>query len=161
MIEALNYGSHLPPLMACTAVCGGPVLEIGSGNFSTPCLHSLCAALGLPLTTTELEDAWREQFVHFADHSHRVLKQTDELLRELAAQQWGLVLVDDQPQTRIDRLDMFFDSARFILFHDANFDDYREPLERWVAARNCNHRIYTKVGPHTLVVSKSHSIPQF
>lgn len=161
MIESLNYGSHLPALMACAAVCNGPILEIGCGHFSTPCLHSLCAALKLPLVTTEMEDVWRSQFLDFASDTHSVLKQTDALLGELASRQWGLVLVDDQPDTRIDRLNLFFESARFVLFHDANFPQYDQVLKDWIAARKCYHRVYTRVGPYTLAVSKTHPIPDF
>lgn len=162
MIETLNYGSHLPALMACTAVCGGPVLEIGSGNFSTPCLHSLCSALNLPLVTTEIEDSWREQFMEYSTPSHKVLRQTDELLMELATQQWGLVLVDDQPDTRVDRLNMFFNSARFVLFHDANFPQFDQTLKEWVSTHQCHHRMFApKHGPYTLVVSKTHALPNF
>lgn len=157
----LNYGSHLPALMACAAVCEGPVLEIGCGHFSTPCLHALCSALGLPLVTTELEDSWRSQFLDFETPTHRVMKQTDALLVELAERQWGLVLVDDWPGTRIDRLNLFFDSARFVLFHDCNFPEYKQVLEDWVAARQCHHRTYTRYGPYTLAVSKTHPIPEF
>ncbi len=160
-IETLNYGSHLPALMACTAVCEGPVLEIGCGHFSTPCLHSLCAVLGLPLVTTELEDSWREQFMCYESQGHQILKQTDALLADFAARQWGLVLVDGQPDTRVDHLNLFFDSARFVLQHDSNFPQYKEVLEAWVAARKCYHRTYTRVGPYTLAVSKTHPIPDF
>lgn len=156
----LNYGSHLPPLMACTAVCEGPVLEIGCGNFSTPCLHSLCAALNLPLVTTELEDSWRAQFESYETPRHRVLRQTDTLLEEFAKGQWGLVFVDDQPDLRISHLDLFFNSARFVLFHDFNYPGF-ESLPDWIAARQCFHRIYTRMGPHTLAVSKTHPIPDF
>ncbi len=156
----LNWGSHLPALMACTAVCGGSVLEIGCGHFSTPCLHSLCAVLGIPLVTTEFEDIWREQFLSYASPTHQVLKQTDALLAKLATRQWGLVLVDDQPDTRIDRLNMFFGSARFVLFHDANFPGF-ESLGAWVASKQCHHRTYTRYGPYTLAVSKTHTIPDF
>lgn len=161
MVETLNWGSHLPALMACTAICEGPVLEIGCGHFSTPCLHSICAALGFPLTTAELDDSWREQFAGYATPGHRVLKQSDDLLVELSRQQWGLVLVDDQADTRVDRLNMFFNSARFVLFHDANFPEYKQVLEEWVAGRECFHRTYTQYGPHTLAVSRTHAIPEF
>lgn len=161
MIEALNYGSHLPALMSCVAVCDGPVLEIGCGNFSTPCLHALCSTLHLPLVTTELEDSWRGQFTSYASPSHQVLKQTDELLAELATQRWGLVFIDDQPDSRLGHLDAFFDKAKFVLHHDANFPQYLKPLEEWVAARKCHHRYYTRVGPWTLAVSKTRPIPEF
>jgi hypothetical protein len=161
MIETLNWGSHLPALMACAAVCEGPVLEIGCGHFSTPCLHAICSALNLPLVTTELDDSWREQFTSYSTHGHQVLKQTDALLQELAKQQWGLVFVDDQADTRVDRLNLFFDSARFVLFHDANFLEYKQILDEWIAGRGCFNRTYTRYGPFTLVVSKTHPIPEF
>jgi hypothetical protein len=161
MIEILNWGSHLPALMACTALCEGPVLEIGCGHFSTPCLHSICGALKLPLVTTEIEDVWREQFTSYASPTHQVFKQTDALLQEFAKQKWGLVLVDDQPQTRIERFKLFLDSARFVLFHDANIPEYQQALDALVAAQGCNHRYYTRVGPWTLAVSKTHPIPEF
>lgn len=156
----LNYGSHLPALMACAAVCEGPILEIGCGHFSTPCLHALCAALGLPLVTTELDDSWREQFGDFATPMHSVLKQTDALLAELAQRQWGLVLVDDWPDARMGHLNAFFGSARFVLFHDANLPGF-ESLSGWLAAHPCHHRTYTRYGPYTLAVSKTHPIPKF
>lgn len=159
MIETLNWGSHLPALMACTAVCEGPVLEIGCGHFSTPCLHALCSALGLPLTTTEATDTWRNQFAGYATQDHRILKQTDELLHGLAWGQWGLVLVDDQAENRLGWMDLFFDRTRYLLFHDCNFPEYDQPLKKWVAERGCHHRIYTLYGPHTLIVSKTHPIP--
>lgn len=167
MIETLssdqpfNYGSHLPALMACTAVCEGPVLEIGCGHFSTPCLHALCAALKLPIVTTELDDSWREQFMDFNIAGHSVLKQTEELLKDLVAQPWGLVLIDDWPDNRMGHLNAFLGSARFVLMHDVNFPQYHQAIEDWLSANPCHHRTYTRYGPHTLVVSKSHHIPEF
>ena len=160
MIETLNYGSHLPALIACVAVCEGPVLEIGCGHFSTPCLHSLCAALRLPLFTTEIEDSWREQFMPYHGPAHSVIKQTDALLEMYANRQWGVVLVDDQPDKRMDHLNLFFNSARFVLFHDSNYPGY-EGLADWIAARNCYNRTYTRIGPYTLAVSKNRPIPEF
>lgn len=161
MIETLNWGSHLPPLMACAAICEGPVLEIGCGHFSTPCLHAVCTARRIQLVTVELEDSWRDLFAGYQTPLHAVLKQSDALLQELCKKQWGVVLVDDVADTRINRLDMFFDSAQFVLFHDSNFDEYRDKLKAWVEAKQCFHRYYTAYGPHTLVVSKTHPIPEF
>lgn len=158
--QPLNYGSHLPALMACTAVCGGPVLEIGCGHFSTPCLHALCAALNLPLVTTELDDSWREQFLGFSTPMHSIFKQTHAVLEEFSKQKWGLVLIDDYPPFRMDHLNAFFDSARYVLFHDANYPGF-ESLIDWLADRKCYQRTYTRYGPYTLAVSKTHPIPEF
>lgn len=159
-IETLNWGSHLPALMACVAICDGPVLEIGCGHFSTPCLHALCSALGLSLTTLETEDAWRSQFSDYESPGHRVLKQTTDLVRELAKQKWGVVLIDDIPDNRLGWLPLFFNSTKYLLFHDCNFPQYAVPTADWLAMNPCNHRIYTRYGPWTLVISKDHPIPE-
>ena len=158
--ETLNWGSHLPALMACVAIGGGPVLEIGSGHFSTPCLHALCSALGHPLVTLEMYDEWRTQFMDYERPWHRVLKQTDEVVREFSKQRWGVVLIDDQADNRLDWLDLFFNSTEFMLFHDCNFPQYAVPTSEWLTRNPCNSRIYTRYGPHTLVISKNHQIPE-
>lgn len=158
-IETLNWGSHLPALMACVAVCDGPVLEIGSGHFSTPCLHAVCSALGLPLMTIEADDSWRTLFTDYENSMHRVLKQTNELVMELSKQKWGVVLIDDQPDNRLGWLTPFFNSSKYVLFHDCNFPQYAVPIADWLAANPCNSRFYTKYGPWTLIVSKEHPIP--
>lgn len=158
--QPLNYGSHLPALMACAAVCEGPVLEIGCGHFSTPCLHALCAALKLPLVTTELDDSWREQFEDFQTDNHRIIKQTPGVLAAHSWGKWGLVFIDDHPDLRIGHLNMFFDSARFLIFHDVNFPGFEE-IPKWLEERGCYHRTYTRYGPYTLAVSKTHPIPEF
>ena len=159
-VETLNWGSHLPALMACVAVGGGPVLEIGSGHFSTPGLHAICSAMKIHLTTIEMDDAWRNQFTEYESPSHRVLKQTDELVRELGKQKWGVVLIDDQADNRLAWLDVFFNATNYMLFHDCNFPQYAAPTSDWLARNPCNHRIYTKYGPYTLVVSRDHQIPE-
>jgi hypothetical protein len=136
------------------------VLEIGCGNFSTPCLHALCSALGHPLVTLEADDSWRSQFTGYEDAGHRILKQTNELVMEMSKQNWGVVLIDDQPDNRLGWLPLFFSAARFVLFHDANFPQYSVPTAEWLSANPCNHRFYTMVGPWTLVISKEHQIPE-
>ncbi len=160
MIETLNWGSHLPALMACVAVGDGPVLEIGCGHFSTPCLHAICSALKLPLTTIEADDAWRMQFTEYEGPGHRVMKQTDDLVRVLGEMKWGVVLIDDQADNRLGWLDVFFHSTKYMLFHDCNFPQYAVPTAEWLKANPCNHRIYTRYGPYTLVISKDHQIPE-
>jgi hypothetical protein len=158
-IETLNWGSHLPALMACVAVGDGPVLEIGCGHFSTPCLHAICSALGHPLVTLEMDDGWRSKFDDYESAGHRVLKQTDEVVRKFAEQKWGVVLIDDQADNRLEWVGVFFNSARYVLFHDCNFPQYGEALNKWLAENPCNSSIYTRYGPHTLVISKEHQIP--
>lgn len=162
--QGLAWGSHLPALMACVAASEGPVLEFGSGHYSTPCLHALCAVLGRELVTVEPYDAWRELFECYASPTHRVMKLTEGLDRELAKRQWGVVFVDDAADARTARAEIFYRSAQFMLFHDYNFPDQKPALDTWLANNPCQSFIYQPPSlevPQTLIVSKGFPIPVF
>jgi len=90
---------------------------------------------------------------------HSVQKQTDKLLHEYSKQHWGVVLIDDQADNRLSWISLFFNSARYVLFHDSNFPQYKQALDDWLVSNPCNSRVYTRYGPYTLVISKEHQIP--
>lgn len=163
--QGLSWGSHIPALIACTAASTGPVLEFGSGNYSTPCLHALCAVQGRELVTVEPEDAWREKFECYASPSHKVLKLVDGLAEELAKQQWGVVFVDDALDVRAGRAPMFFQNAQFMVFHDYQLPGHEQlldaPLDAWMEEVGCRRYTYSVYGPRTLIISKDHEIPVF
>jgi len=158
---SMDWGSHLPALVACVAACDGPVLEIGAGHHSTPVLHSLCAVLGKQLVTVEAEDLWREVFADYATDGHKILKQTDELLVALASEKWGVVFVDDLKGPRDDRARMFCRSSQFMVFHDYSMPFFGEPLDAWLGSEKFNSFVYRRYDPHTLVVSAGSDIPVF
>lgn len=159
--QGSDWGSHLPALMACIAASEGPVLEIGAGHFSTPCLHALCSTLKRQLVTTEVEDLWRMEFMNYANDWHQIMRQTEEKLQQLSQQQWGVVFVDDLASTRANRAELFYDSAQFMVFHDYNFPQFRPELDAWIAGKNCKTYVYKQYAPHTLIVSKNTDIPNF
>jgi hypothetical protein len=159
--EGLAWGSHLPALLACVAASKGPVLEFGSGNYSTPCLRAVCEVLGRELVTVEKVDSWRAQFEIYQHPLHRVLKLTPGLAESLSQQQWGVVFVDDAADDRHARADLFYNTAEFMVFHDYNFDDMKPGFDKWLAENECHHFVYTLCGPYTLLVSKNREIPTF
>ena len=156
-----EWGSHLPALIACVSACDGPMLEIGCGHYSTPCLHAICAVQGKQLITLEVEDSWRNQFARYKASFHYLTKQTEDVLRECAQKKWGVVFVDDLAGSRASRAEMFFDSADFMLFHDCNFPQFAPALSSWLDSHPCNFRRYDAYSPHTLIVSKTREIPDF
>jgi hypothetical protein len=158
---SMDWGSHLPALVACVAACDGPVLEIGAGHHSTPILHSLCAVLGKQLVTVEAEDVWREVFADYATDGHKVLKQTEELLVTLASENWGVVFVDDLKGPREDRARLFCRSSQFMVFHDYSMPFFGGPLDEWLGSEKFNSFVYRRYDPHTLVVSAGSAIPVF
>jgi len=159
--EGLAWGSHLPALMACVAASEGPVLEFGAGNYSTPCLRAVCDVTGRELVTVEKDDIWRERFTSYSSPTHQVLKLEPGLAEKLAERKWGVVFVDDYSEDRHARAGIFLNSAKFIVFHDYNFDDMKPGFDDFLSKNDCHHYVYRVYGPHTLIVSKEHQIPAF
>ena len=148
--------------MACVVHSKGPVLEIGVGHYSTPCLHAVCEVLGRNLVSVEANPEWLAQFTHYTTDRHKLDRQTDATLDELAMLRWGVVFVDDLGgETRVKRLEKFFNSADYMLFHDYQFPQIKEDLDRWLEGKHRFTRVYDNYQPHTLIVSKDYPIPAF
>ena len=54
------YGSHQKVLLYMAAISKGPILELGSGDFSTAQLHEL----GRKLTTYDNNQEWLNKYIH-------------------------------------------------------------------------------------------------
>lgn len=94
IVKFTGYHSHLPALVGAFTRTEGPVLEIGSGVFSTPVLHDLAAKADRRLVTYEENGAWAKAIstkVAGPNHEFRVVESYDDM--ELI-EPWGLALVD-------------------------------------------------------------------
>ena len=159
--EAISWGSHLPVLAGCVARCPGPVLEIGCGDYSTPTLHAIvgAAAGSRRMVTVEKQEAWLEKFADYRCEWHRLERQTEEVLEELAGRRggWGVVFVDENPgeETRVRRLAAFASEADYVVLHDYSHPPIRSELDEWLAGPGLHyHRAeYGRYTPTTLVVS--------
>lgn len=52
------YASHLPLLAYAAAFTSGPILELGTGDYSTPLLHQWARHNGRPVISVENDAAW-------------------------------------------------------------------------------------------------------
>ena len=151
-------GSHLPLLLACVAATTGPVLEIGVGHGSTPCLHSVCCP-NRKLVSLEEDAKWLETFKAGECDGHTVELDSPAHLAELATQRWGVVFIDDSPgPPRADHVRMF-PVADYVVVHDAEGEDIMVPT-RPVIAGVPHQFIYKTFFPWTLAVSLTHPIPR-
>ena len=67
------YGTHQPLLMLAIANTDGPILELGSGHYSTPLLHAFAKKRGLLTIDNNLD--WLAQFRSLESKWH-VFNQT-------------------------------------------------------------------------------------
>lgn len=121
-----TYSSHLPILIKILLLSEGPVLELGSGVFSTPVMHWLCLEAKRPLITYENDRDHFEMNKVFESKTHefRFVNNWDEA--KIETMHWGAAFVDHEPRerrkTEIARLAQIAD---YVVVHDTEPDhDY-------------------------------------
>ena len=155
MSVATQWQSHLPALLACIAVTGGDVLELGIGHFSTPHLHAFCLASGRVLVSVEPDASWLGEF------KGRYGSQMHWFSDRIPDKRFSVALVDHSPggMNRADALRQLVEVCEFVVVHDAqkdaeNFQAIEPMLE------GLNWHLCTDYFPHTLVASKTRQIPE-
>ena len=117
------YSSHLPILIKVLQVSQGPVLELGSGVFSTPVMHWLCLEAKRPLVTYENIKEHFEMNKIFETKTHEIKFVSDWNEAKIEGVHWGVALVDHEPRERraveIARLAQIAD---YVVVHDTEPD---------------------------------------
>lgn len=65
-----SYGTHVAPLVTVLMNTQGPVLELGSGDFSTTILHAICARMNRFLLSIESDKEWMRFFIDLENEWH-------------------------------------------------------------------------------------------
>lgn len=115
-----SYGTHNPVLIKAIQNTQGTVVEFGSGIFSTPLLHWLCA--GRKLITYEDD----KEYYNFANqfrsrnHSVRLIDNWDSI----PIYPWSVVLIDHKTERRkLDALRV--KDSEIVILHDSETDTYK------------------------------------
>lgn len=120
-------GSHIPILCKAFENCEGPILEMGTGLYSTAILDMVCRHTGRRVYSLENDPIWYEQaHAKYQSDYHDVVFISDWNDADIDNAQWGLVLIDHRPANRRHR-DMIRlkDNAHYILAHDSELKDHR------------------------------------
>lgn len=119
-----NWSSHLPILVKVLNISRGPVLEMGTGLFSTPVMHWLCLDAGRPLISYENNKSYYDQCKSFEADGHKLILVEDWDKAEIENTHWGAVLIDHEPAERrsID-IKRLAGSADYIIVHDSEAEE--------------------------------------
>lgn len=113
-----EYTTFIPVLLKVMEATRGPVLELGSGVFSTPLLHWLCAEKRRELWTFEESSEYFEFAKKFQSRTHHVRQvQSWDFLKELDGE-WSVALID-QLHDRGKTAEMLKDKVDYIILHDS------------------------------------------
>lgn len=153
MKMSARYGSHLPVLISIVNATSGPILELGTGLFSTPYLHFACLPTKRRLVSYDSDEGWIHNFKDFRSDFHEVIF-IDDWDKLDTNGQWDIVLVDHGPDERRQvEAKRFAGNAKYIILHDSNpeYDYLYKYSEVYPLYRN--RFDYNSLHPNTTVLS--------
>ena len=123
------FATHISILLACLEHTQGPVLELGSGLFSTPVIAAF--AVDRFVRTIESDPNWHARVCQFCNvqpvtkHRHQVVYVPDYEDAPIADHHWSVVLLDHEPPARrgIDAARLR-DNCQLLIGHDSQHPDY-------------------------------------
>lgn len=149
------FATHMPALLACLEHTAGPVLELGSGWFSTPVVAAF--ATDRLVRTIETNPEWYSRisslgtYQPITRHRHQFVFVPDYDDAPILEQAWDIVIPDHEPPARRghDALRLR-ERCRFMIGHDSEHPDYHYSE----AFDQCRHRFTdSRRLPWTTVVS--------
>jgi hypothetical protein len=149
--------TYMPMLIRFIEVTDKPILECGSGLFSTPFLHWYCRERNLPLFTYEDNEEYFPFAKQFRSRNHHVRFIKD--WNEIEKRHWGVVLIDQGEgkkgiDDRIKTAIALKDSADYIVMHDSQFKDmYKDVYPHFKYRYD-----WKDCKPWTTVVSNFHNL---
>lgn len=152
-------GSHLPCLMKAVKNTVGPIVEIGTGMYSTTFLHWFCYASKRPLVSYEDNPRWIGFAQQFEADFHKVIFVEDYGKIDLS-QPWSVALIDHDA---IDGRKRWQDAERvthaeYVVCHDAEGrSDRKYGYSKIVGLYRWRYE-YADAYPHTAVFSNLHDL---
>lgn len=148
----LRHGSHLPVLHRMVAGSDGPILELGSGFYSTPFLHWACFRSQRRLCTYESNPAFHAAFNGWSCHWHRLVL-IDDWDEVDVRPEWSVVLIDHEPEER-RRIDISrVTHAKLVVVHDTEPQSERKYGYESVYGLYKYRYDFRDAFPHTSVLS--------
>lgn len=145
--------SHLFVLVRAMEQSEGPVLEMGTGYYSTPVLHWLCGLMNRKLVSYDTEAKWAKLAKdNYENDFHTVIHLEDLDKADIENTKWGLVLIDHSPHARrpVDA-HRVKNNATFVVMHDTEPNAERlyhySPVygKYKYVYQDCNHYPWTAV----------------
>jgi len=141
--------THLPILMRLVNMTDGPILELGTGVFSTPYLHWVCFEKKRKLVSYEEKLSYFEMVKQYICDYHAIYIDWNKIDQE----HWSIVLVDHYPPNRKEAIKRLANSADYIILHDSD-DEYDESYKYSEIYPLFKYRYdFDKVLPRTTVLS--------
>lgn len=150
-------GSHMPVLIKLVQMTTGPILELGSGFFSTSFLHWACFPTKRRLVSYENVPDYFPYLEASKDDFHEVHCLPDWSGVDWSAP-WTIAFVDNDPEPERRLLIPKLAHAEYVVVHDV---ERRRNGFDLVFAQFKYHFRWRGALPHTSVLSNTHDLRGF
>lgn len=116
MDTTTGYWTHQAPLINAVLHTEGVILELGSGDYSTPLLHELCRPTKRRLITCDSEESWLTYYLPLVTDWHDLIlvKDWDDINGH-----FGLVFIDHVTERRVVDLRRLKSFTDVFVVHDS------------------------------------------
>jgi len=162
-MSSFRFGSHLPVLMKAVQKSSGPILELGSGLYSTVYLHWACFHDKRPLTTIESKHKYYKEIRRLRCDWHKIeCVKTWERAEPYFKQDWSVVLIDQGPGNNREIAAKQLTHADYVVMHDTECPleygyDAVYPLFKY----RFDYTPPERATPSTSVLSNKHDLKGF
>lgn len=119
------FASHQKVLLYALNLNDKPILELGSGDASTPLIHAVVAPKRLKILTLDQNLEWLKKYTYLKNEFHSFGYYSDEDIYSFYAsdsEQWGLVFIDNGTwNARTEAVKKYADIADYIILHDCDY----------------------------------------
>jgi hypothetical protein len=147
-------------LLKVLRMTSGSVLELGVGWFSTPMLHYICMDMNRVLISYDSDKKFVDKFKEFSNDTHKI-EFIEDWDKADILKPWSMAFIDHSPGPRrgmdAGRLSQY---AEYVICHDSeqkrdHIYEYGKIYSLFKYRWN-----YTKLWPHTVVLSNFHDLSQ-
>lgn len=142
--------THFPLLIKCVLATDGPILEMGTGFFSTPLLHWLASERQRLLISYDDNYDFYTMARRFQNRYHRIRLIEDWNKLDIGGH-WSVALIDQSRKSRAPMAIYLKDKVDYVVIHDTNASQYYHYERIWPHYKYKYD--YTKQNPNTTVVS--------
>lgn len=155
---AASDGSHFPILIPIVQMTDGPILELGTGFYSTPLLHWMCAPTKRRIVSYESATPYFEVAKNYLTDWHEV-NFVENWANIDISQHWSIAFVDHGPgpQRKVE-FARLANNADYVVVHDTEPRSDRYYHFSEVAPLYKYRFDYDKVYPNTSVFSNFHDL---
>jgi hypothetical protein len=155
--EMIGRATHIPILMRIMDNSTGPVLELGTGHYSTTLLKWMCELQDRKLVSYEDSLRWYNKNLKNKAEFQDIIFTEDWNTVDIV-KPWGVVFIDHARRYRAKHAALLANYAQYIICHDTQLDQNKRYQYSKIYSLFKYRYDYTKLIPYTTVLSNFNSL---